>query len=501
MKNLPALDVKNKLAKQRKQIALRNAMAKSHSATGGFEIIATSSFFDDDNDIWSHFTTHQLENLFAINSIIFSCVNKTTTAFSEAVLEIGKEVGGEFEALPRHPLLDILNNPNPFMGRSDFDANVISHLLLTGKSYVAEGKNRAGQIVALMPFPTSWVTLKFDQTGNVLIGYEVFQGNGLPPLVIPLEDMTVITLIDPSGIHSAVSPLEAALRDVQTDQERESYIMEMMVHIKAPGLILHQEEGWSPKEKEEARQLLMDRIGRGKRGNPLFTSGANFRLDIPEPLSDLDWPGLANLSETRICSAFGVPPIIIGLRSGLESGTYANFAEAQKTFYRTALVPLWKSIGEAYTRGFIMNDAFLNNELILKYNTSDITQLQEDRNTAAERADSLFNGGLITRDEGRSIAGEEPVGGSLGNVYRIPLNMLEVPADSEPLTEPLRLEEPDTSVPDGDLLEEEVVDDDDLDADDTNNDQINTGEKTHVAKRLRNHNDRLSHSGGNGAKL
>ena len=165
-----------------------------------------------------------------------------------------------------------------------------------------------------------------DATQNVL----------LKALRVPPADMTVVRFPDPAHPGRACGPLMAAARDVQLDDERENYLAEMLANLKAPGLVLYQPDGWTPPQRDAARAVLADTVGRGQRGSPLFLEGESARVDMIAPLKDLDWPGLTSLNETRICATFGVPPIVIGLRSGLEHGTYANFEQAERMIEEVA---------------------------------------------------------------------------------------------------------------------------------------------------------------------
>lgn len=190
-------------------------------------------------------------------------------------------------------------------------------------------------------------------------------------------------------------------------------------------MILKQRQGWTTEQKGNIRKVLEDKLGPGRRGSPLLLSGEDASIEIPNPLADLDWPGLTSLSETRICAAFGVPPIIIHLRSGLERSTYANYAVALKAFYETTMVPIWIMLQESFTKGLLRDEG--DEVSSFWYDTSKVKALQVDEAMLADRAVKLFQGGLITRNKAREMIGEDTLPPEIGDVFVLPAGLIETP--------------------------------------------------------------------------
>lgn len=439
-------------------------MLRAKTTFGGMEAVLTSLMNSVDGgppDIFHKLNAGEMERMSCRMSVVFSCIKQIYTAAVEAKLILGiPGEGDEFERTASHSVLDLLNNPNPDMTYPDFLTHHLMHLLSSGVSFVWEIRNNGGQTQQLWPLPTSWVTPRFS--GGKLTGWEVFQGHGKIVLVDP-ADMLVTGFPDPSHPGRYCGPLEAAMRDVQLDRERENYLAEMLANIKIPSMILKQPHPWTEPQKTEARLALEDRLGRGKRGGPLFLGGEGADVSIVTPLSDLDWPGMSTMTETRICSVYGVPPIVISLRAGLEHGTYSNFEQAERAFYRGTMPPLWRMLAASFTRDLLTKEG--EEDLVLRYDTSGIHQLQEDANDRAERATKLFAGSIGTRNEARSIMGLEPLSRDLGDVILVPVGAMEVRLDGTVVNNMPLLPEPDTGE-DGNTGHE---DDDEDDEDDDKN--------------------------------
>jgi HK97 family phage portal protein len=394
---------------------------------GAWEALVGMVAWRDATDIWGHLTTAQKEALIRAHAVVYACVNKIMVAFADAPPVVGRTTEDGFEPTPDHPLQEILYNPNPNMSWEEFARPFVGNLMLSGESPVWEWRDEGKYIQWLYPIPKSWLRVLRDRQTGQVIGYEISQYG--KRVKVPISDITIPYFVDPTNPTQGLAPLDATLRAVQTDQERESYMMEMVHNLKVPTLVLKQNEGWDSEQKKEARQLITELVGRGKRGDALFVGGEGAEVTALAPLKDIDWPGLANLSETRICAAFGVPPITIHLRSGLDKATYSNYEQAERAFYGDTMQAIWNYCAAALTRGLIEKEAQITPEwegVEIRFDTSDITQLHEDRVQAADRGSKLFNGGLITRDEAREIAGQEPLGYPLGTVLLQPVTMLEI---------------------------------------------------------------------------
>lgn len=408
----------------------------SPTPQGGWDVLYGTVAMKDYNDIWwdtnGSLTKRDLERVYKMMAVVYACVRKLSTAAAEAPIKMyeGDEQTEDSE-VKKHPILSALQDPNPKMSYPEFLQHVILHLMLTGESHVLEFRNKGGIPNELWPIPTSWLNSKYNKRGD-LIYYEMWQGQNNPPAPVLPEDITTISFPDPENPHRGMGPLQAAIRDTQTDSERQNYIIEMLTNLKVPGMVLKQEQAFTPMQKKEIRQELSDRVGRGKRGSPLFLEGKEAGIELIAPLKDLDWPGLSNLNETRICAVFGVPPILVGLRSGLETATYSNYEQAMEAFYKGTMVPLWKSLDAALTRGLITNEGETR-DLHLCHDLKDIKHLSEDQNETATRAGTLLQGSVCTRNESRAMVGLPPLMPELGEVFLVPMGMQEVRADLTPL--------------------------------------------------------------------
>ena len=212
--------------------------------------------------------------------------------------------------------------------------------------------------------------------------------------------------------------------------------MELLANNKRPGLIMYQPEDWSEDQKADVRNVFVQNMGDGGRGKTMFMQGEGAKVEPIPPVGELDWPGLTGLSETRICSCFGVPPIVAGLRAGLETATYSNYEQALRAFYEGTMVGLWQLLDAGLTRGLLTDEGETDGAEIY-HDTEGVKGLKEDADKRAARAAQLFSGGLCTRNEAREMAGLDSLDAG-GDVFVLPMNLVETPADQlgQPPEEP-----------------------------------------------------------------
>jgi HK97 family phage portal protein len=402
---------------------------------GGWEVVAgndwswLSSVWKDANDIWRSYTTRDLEITYAIASAIHACVRIKATTANQIFMEVGVETKKGWKPVEDHELYDLMRRPNGGQDKSAFIWDVVSHAELTGWSYIWKLRNVGGQIIALQPLPTSWVSRDYDEKTGQLRSYRVRRTGTDTELIIAPEDMFYMQYPNPADPTQAAGPLQAALKDLQIDEARNDLLIEMLVNIHFPGAIFKSENNWTPDDKEEARQVLRDLIGPGRRANPLFVNGKNTEVELPKPPSDMDWPGTAAQAESRICAAFGVPPIMVHFRVGLDRSTYSNYGQARKAFYNDTMKSLWELMASAFERGVLIDEG--ETDLEVKPDFERIPEMQEDETERHQRIRDDLAGGLLMWDEAIELVGGKPLPGNMGKVYYLPMGLQPVAISPE----------------------------------------------------------------------
>lgn len=357
-----------------------------------------------------------LAEVYAKLDIVQACINAKAQAFINAPIMVSSGMGDEVQDYPEHPALDLFYK-NPAYSYSEIWRLIIARLDLTGAAFNLLGLYKdimgAGMFT---PLPTHRV--KRIMRGPVVLGYE-FARDGQEPLPFKPEEVCGIVYPDPANFGGYVSPLQSAARAVNTDQQRQDTTFEVLKNKVIPGGFIEFEKDKvaSKAQMEQLKGSIEAAAGQevGNRGRLLaLPAGTKFAPGVD--VKDIDFTVLNALSETRICAALGVPPIIVGLKSGLDRSTFSNFAEAKTGFYTGGIQPLWVSVAEGLSRSAILGDP----SLYFRFDFSQVKELQEDRTARVTRAVSLWNAGLATKDEARAEAGFQPVADGTGEEFKAP---------------------------------------------------------------------------------
>lgn len=380
------------------------------------------------DSLWANYDTAARQRMYQTCELVFACVQKLITSASQPPIQLVRPTPDGDQVVTSHYVLDLLRRPNPSYSWDDFLQNWLLRWFLTGKSFVWKWRAVQGRIAELWPMPTTMceVVVGGKKDEPLIKGYKLLQGGG-QKLPIAAEDMFYIRFPHPDNVWDGLGPLQAAGRAYQLEDEQKNYLVEMLNNLRLPGMILKVPAGLTPDERADIEARIYDQAGKGRRGRALLVEGEGIDVEVLNLLKDLDWPGYSQMTESRLCMAFGVPPILVGARVGLERATYSNYQEAKKTFWEDTMVSGLEAVSDCLTRSLLYDEGIV--DLLLRFDLSNVKPLQEDANKRTERAVGLFKGGLITRNEGRALAGEEP-DAKRGDVYILPITVQEVPANA-----------------------------------------------------------------------
>jgi HK97 family phage portal protein len=276
-------------------------------------------------------------------------VHRAVRLVAEAAAAIPVDLHHEGRALARHPLLDLLARPNPREGGTRFMESVYGHLLVSGNAYLeavsVDGAPR--ELYALrpdrmrvVPGPDGWPAAYEYQVGSRTVRFD--QAGEIPPILH-------LTLFHPLDDHYGLSPMEAAAVPLDIHNAAGAWNKALLDNAARPSgaLVFAGPVGTQLSDPQFERlkaELELNYQGAANAGRPLLLDGG---LDW-KPLSlspkDMDFVEAKHSAAREIALAFGVPPLLLGLPG---DNTHANYAEANRAFYRQSVIPLAKRTAEA----------------------------------------------------------------------------------------------------------------------------------------------------------
>ena len=242
---------------------------------------------------------------------------------------------------------------------------MVNSLMLCGVVYAWETHG------ILIPCLASQVTPQVKGNTLLIDYYNVGQEH------VSAKDMIATGFPCPHNYVLWSSPTASMWNLIQLDTQLSNFVAQMVHNRDLTGGVIELPKEATPDQIQrylETMRQEKNRIGAGT----LRVVAGTYRP--PEPLEKYDFASLYMQLESRIAAGYGVPPICVGLRAGLEFATYANYKEARKAFYEETLQPIWTKLQRAFTKHFIGYD--MGREF--RFNTEHVTAQDVETDTGGD---------------------------------------------------------------------------------------------------------------------
>ena len=279
-------------------------------------------------------------------------VHRAVRLVAEAAASLPLSVVDRGEAADDHPLVRLLTRPNGRETGTAFLERVYGHLLVSGNAYIQlvslDGEPR--QMFALrpdrtaaVPSPDGWPAaydyavgsrrLRFDMTGR---------DRGAPAPILHL------TLFHPLDDVQGLAPMEAAASALDLHNAASAWNKALLDNAARPsGALVFAGGAGALNDAQFDRlkaELEANYQGAANAGRPLLLEGGLDWRPLSLTPKDMDFVEAKAAAAREIALAFGVPPLLLGLPG---DNTHANYAEANRAFYRQAVIPLARRTAEA----------------------------------------------------------------------------------------------------------------------------------------------------------
>jgi len=291
-----------------------------------------------------------------------------------------------------HAVLDLLQRPNPGQPGREFFEMLYGFLLVAGNAYVekAEVENSVRELYALRPDRMKAVA----SASGWPEAYE-YSVNG-QSVRLPRQQVLHLKLFNPLNDHYGMSPLEAAQRSIDTHNAAAAWNKAMLDNSARPSgaLVYAGSDGHLTADQFERlkKELEASYQGATNAGRPMVLEGGLDWKEMGYSPREMEFIEAKNAAAREIALAFGVPPMLLGIPG---DNTFANYAEANRAFWRQTVVPLASRVAEALT-------SFLGDGLRLMQDLDQVEALSQDREALWSR---IERASFLTRDEKREAVG------------------------------------------------------------------------------------------------
>jgi HK97 family phage portal protein len=367
---------------------LKSLLATKSSATGGLIALHSAG-----RPQWTprNYAALAREG-FAGNVIGYRAVRMISEAAASIPL-LAYIDGNETET---HALKVLLARPNPAQSGRDLLDQLFSQLLLAGNAYA--------ELVLLDGSPRELFALRPDRMAVVPSRFgwpEAFEYSvGGTSVRLPRENVLHLKLFNPADDYYGLSPLEAAARAIDTHNAASAWNKAMLDNAARPSgaLVFAANDGQLTVEQFERLKAELQNAyqGAANAGRPMVLEGGLDWKEMGFSPKDMDFIESKNMAAREVALAFGVPPMLLGIPG---DNTYANYAEANRVFWRQTVVPLVLRVADALA---LWLETHAGGTLAFKPDLDQVEALAPDRDALWKRVnDAAF----LTSDEKRAAVG------------------------------------------------------------------------------------------------
>jgi HK97 family phage portal protein len=367
---------------------LKQLLTTKSSATGAIVALHTAG-----RPVWSGRNAATLAREgFAGNVIGYRC----TRMIAEAAASIPLLITLNGAEIVDHAIVRVLNAPNPQQSATELLEQLYGFLMVAGNAYA--------ELVTLDGTPRELFALRPDRMAVVpskqgwpdAFEYTV---NG-QSIRLQRDAVLHVKLFHPTDDHYGMAPLEAAGRAVDTHNAAAGWNKAMLDNAARPSgaLVFASGDGLLTTEQFDRlkSELQSTYQGAANAGRPMILEGGLDWKEMGFSPKEMDFIETKNAAAREIALAFGVPPMLLGIPG---DNTYANFAEANRTFWRQTVVPLTTRMSNALAR-FL--SPYAEGRLTLQPDLDAIDALAADRDALWKR---LNDATFLTIAEKREAVG------------------------------------------------------------------------------------------------
>jgi HK97 family phage portal protein len=340
--------------------------------------------------------------------VVSICLSWIADNFAEPEHQVtrkGKD--GRPVVVPDHPLLSLLDTPNPYYDRDTLWMGTLLSYLLDGNAYWIKVRGDRDEPKELYWAP-HWTMAPIGGAKEMISGYEYTVGGVKQRL--RREDVVHFRFgFDPEDPKKGFSRLKALDQELYSDKAFSRYAGSLARNFGVPGVVMAPKD---PKitlrkeQRDELKTLWREEATGEKIGGVLVLSGSVDVQKIAYSPAELAIDGMRKYPEARICAALRVSPLVVDLPVGLERSTYSNKEEARRGAYYDCLIPIGVRFARTVNRHLMM-DVSSDTSDRFGFDYSAVRALREDENKLYTRVALGYRSGVLKRKDARRMVGQD----------------------------------------------------------------------------------------------
>ncbi len=378
------------------------------------------------------------EESYTKNAVAFRAISEIAKCAGSVPFLLFEGEGERQVEVLDHPILNLLNRPNPVQGRAAFIQSLVGFFLIAGNSYIESVGPKTKPPRELWPKRPDRMLIKAGEFGMpAAYVYTVGQGkvewkvssSGLQKRVPDIPGSSSILHLKafhPLNDWYGMSAVEAAAFSIDQHNEAGRWNMARLQNDARPSgaLIVDPKSGTGldDVQYERLKAQIKEHTGSQAAGEPLLLEGGLDWKEMGLSAVDQDWLNGKHTTARDIAMVFGMPAQMLGIPG---DNTHRNMEEARLWLWEQTVIPLMDfMLGEL---NWWLTPRF-GEDLILKFDLDEVPALISRRHTLWDKINKTD---FLTIDEKRKATGYEPLPDGKGDVVLVPKNKLELGEEGE----------------------------------------------------------------------
>lgn len=340
------------------------------------------------------------------NVVAHRCITMIAVAAASVPWKLAEKRTRSTRFLESHPLLTLLNHPNPMQGGTEFCETFYTQRLISGNAFLHAVGPRGAPPLELHTLRPDRVAIIPGQ-GGVPKAYRYTIDGGsidIPVNAVSGQSRVLhLKTFHPLDDWYGLSPMEAAAYSIDQHNQCSAWNQALLQNGARPsGALMVKAEGGSTGMLTETQytrlkqQLDEQFSGSINAGRPLLLEGGLEWKEMSLSPRDMDFISVKYSSARDVALAFGVPPQLLGIPG---DNTYTNLHEARLALWEQTIVPMLTVITDALNNWLVpMFDGAL--QLVLDSDAMPV--LAAKRDAYWERINSAT---FLSDDEKRKLLG------------------------------------------------------------------------------------------------
>lgn len=309
-----------------------------------------------------------------------------------------KDVGDVTEITdPTHPLVQILDNANPYQTGIYTRFFTQLHKEITGNGYWVIVSNALGTPVEIWPVMSQYMRAIPHPT-KFIDGW--WYGTEMDKKRYDPDEVLQFAFPNPSDLYYGMGPLQAAISAVDRHTAVSDYQNDFFRNSARADFALLSDKAITESQSKRILQDWLNKFkGKNKRHLPVVMQGGLKVQELTYPPVDTGMLDVAKYSREEIAQIFGIPPTMIEV-----SASRAEAEQQANNYARYTLLPRLRANEE------VINEQFANlfdDKIFVAYDNP----VTPDRELAVQENDLLAKYGCISKDELRAKYNMDPMEG------------------------------------------------------------------------------------------